>query len=285
MKYIVAVSGGVDSVVLLDMLAKRGGQELLVAHFDHGIREDSASDARFVEGLAKKYDLRFFSKREELGADVSEERARERRYAFLRSLAKKQGGVIVTAHHADDVIETIAINLQRGTGWRGLAVLDAADIERPLLTFRKQDIYDYALKHRLEWNEDSTNMSHRYLRNRIRSQIAIMGNEAMKAELLVLWTRQRAQKKAIEVEVERLLTGENALSRYFFTCIDSETARELLRREIYRQTQRYLLAAQLEYGLLAIKVALPGATAQLGEGVELSFTRESFVAHHREKML
>ena len=88
MKYIVAVSGGVDSVVLLDMLGKIPGHELVVAHFDHGIREDSARDAQFVASLAHERGLIYAGKREELGANASEALARERRYGFLRELAK-----------------------------------------------------------------------------------------------------------------------------------------------------------------------------------------------------
>ena len=85
--YIVAVSGGVDSVVLLDMLAKKGEHELVVAHFDHGIRPESDADARFVWALAQCYGLPCEVRREELGAGASEELARARRYAFLRDIA------------------------------------------------------------------------------------------------------------------------------------------------------------------------------------------------------
>jgi tRNA(Ile)-lysidine synthase len=82
MKYLVAVSGGIDSVVLLHKLVAAGEHELVVAHFDHGIREDSAEDARFVKGLAEHYGLPFVMKREELGKTAGEEQARTRRYAF-----------------------------------------------------------------------------------------------------------------------------------------------------------------------------------------------------------
>ena len=117
MRYIVAVSGGIDSVVLLDLMS-RTEKDLVVAHFDHGIREDSASDARFVEALADKYKIQFVCQREKLGSGASEELARQRRYEFLRGVAADFDGMIVTAHHREDIIETVAMNLTRGSRWR-----------------------------------------------------------------------------------------------------------------------------------------------------------------------
>lgn len=120
--YIVAVSGGVDSVVLLDMLAKQADLQLVIAHFDHGIREDSKQDALFVAHLAAKYHVPFESERVELGHGASEALAREKRYAFLRMMFKKYNAdAIITAHHQDDVIETSMINILRGTGRHGLS--------------------------------------------------------------------------------------------------------------------------------------------------------------------
>jgi tRNA(Ile)-lysidine synthase len=284
-KCLVAVSGGVDSVVLLDMLVKQGKREIIVAHFDHGIREDSAVDARFVEALAKKHSLPYFGRREELGPKASEELARERRYAFLREVARETRAVIVTAHHADDVVETIAINILRGTSWRGLAVLGASDIERPLATLKKDDIYSYAVARHLEWVEDSTNGSDYYLRNRVRSQITRRLDEKTKEALLVLWREQTDCRRAIEGEVATVVNNHNSHSRYFFSCIDDESAIELLRYVVVHQTNKRLLDAQLARGVLAIKTALPKTVVQLGAGVEISFSRDSFIALQSEKML
>ena len=97
MNYIVAVSGGVDSVVLLDMLSKTQ-HKLIVAHVDHGIRgEESTADARFVAALARRYQLPFVSTELHLGAHASEETAREKRYEFLFGEAEKYRAVVVTA--------------------------------------------------------------------------------------------------------------------------------------------------------------------------------------------
>lgn len=274
-----AVSGGVDSVVLLDMLVKRGNNELSVVHFDHGIREESGEDARFVEGLARRYSLPFFTRREELGEKASEGMARERRYAFLRELAKEQQATIVTAHHADDVIETIAINCLRSESWRGLAVLGAEDIQRPLLSLSKKELYIYAMKHGLEWVEDKTNASDAYLRNRVRKRLAKGLTVTSRQRLLELWKRQAELKEGIDLEGEALTRG--TLSRYFFTMIDFREAVELLRQVVLRKTDVSLLYSQAEYGALAIRTAKPGAIIELGEGVILEFSRGEFIARHR----
>ncbi len=271
MRYLVAVSGGIDSVVLLDMLVRRGKHELVVAHFDHGIRDDSAQDAILVAGLAKEYGLEFESKREELGAKASEELARTRRYQFLRVVAKKHGARLVTAHHADDAIETVAINIVRGTGWRGLAVLDS-DIIRPLLGISKQEIATYANKHNLKWHEDSTNASDAYLRNRIRRKTNELTDDS-KRQLLGLRAHQVALKKQIDDEVCTLVGDGPRYSRYFFTHLDSKTSIECLRCITHVRLTR----PQLAQAVLAIKTARPKAIYQAGDGVQFSFTSRNFM--------
>lgn len=269
-KYIVAVSGGVDSVALLHMLSKVEGHEVIAAHFDHGIRDDSHEDALFVAALAKKYGIHLESEREELGAAASEEKARERRYAFLRSVAEKHNGRIVTAHHADDTVESIAINMHRGTGWRGLAVLDS-DVLRPLLHLTKQELLDYAQRHSLEWREDSTNASDAYLRNRIRKTTKILPL-ALKKQLLVLRTEQLKTKRMIQESVQELVGDGPEYSRYFFTHIPNIVAIECLRYI----TQAKLTRPQLERLLLAVKTASPKSSYTAGAGVTIDFTTRNF---------
>lgn len=262
MKYLVAVSGGVDSVVLLDMLVKKGEHELIVAHFDHGIRGDSADDAQFVAELAKKYNLPFETKREALGAGASEELARARRYAFLRAVAKKHEATIVTAHHMNDIAETIAINIARGTGWRGAAVL-ASDVNRPLLAMAKDEIIAYAGAEDIAWREDSTNASNAYLRNRLRAKITDVDTVL---QLAALRARQAELKDEIEREVATLLDAtQGEYSRYFFTQIDQSAAVELLRGVAVREMGCGLPRPQLERALLAIKTARHGAMFPFGQ--------------------
>lgn len=275
-RYVLAVSGGVDSVVLLDMMArqadlsKAGEYELIVAHFDHGIRADSAQDAVFVAELANKYGLTFESRREELGAQTSEELARARRYGFLRAIAKQHTAGLVTAHHADDSIETIAINLVRGTGWRGLAVLNS-DVIRPLLGMSKQEILAYASAHQLEWREDSTNASDAYLRNRLRHKTGRLTDDS-KRQLLGLRVHQVALKQQINEESKGLVGEGPDYSRYFFTHLDDVTAMECLRYGTHARLTR----PQLSQALLAIKTARPGTIYQAGGGVQFRFTSRNF---------
>lgn len=262
-------------MALLDMLAREAKQELVVAHFDHGIRPESDADARFVKALAEKYGLIFESTREELSAGASEAEARERRYLFLDSIAKKYSGKIVTAHHQGDVIETIAINLTRGTGWRGLAVLNNSNIVRPLLQKTKQELYDYALTHNLEWVEDETNQTNVYLRNRLRKKLATLP-EASRKKLIGLYEKQLRLKQEIEKNTAGFLSVE---SRHFYTMIPPDCAVELLRAI----TDRKLTRPQLIQLLLAIKTAPICSIYEAGSGVGVSFSKTEFTLQKFER--
>lgn len=275
--YIVAVSGGVDSVVLLDKLVARGGARLVVAHFDHGIRDDSADDARFVGELARHYGLEFETKREELGAGASEALAREWRYQFLREVAARYDNApIVTAHHADDVVETIAINITRGTGWRGLAVLDS-ELIRPLLTVSKRALVEYAWQRNLAWREDSTNQDMTYLRNELRGRIAKRLSDEDIQQIHSLWWSQLKLKRAIDKEVEELLSGsDHDYSRHLFISIDADSALELLRAVCQREIGISPTIPQRERALHAIKTLQPGKVFEVGDGIRLMCRLRSF---------
>lgn len=254
----------------------RNEQRIIVAHFDHGIREDSAADARFVEELAKGYQVPFVSMREELGPGASEELARSRRYAFLKGVAKRHNALLITAHHQDDLIETIAINLVRGTGWRGLDVFGDETIKRPLIHKTKAELYDYALRNSLEWIEDETNQGDTYLRNRIRKLIANL-SDYRRAEIIVLWQEQRQCKSAIDRLTPQYLTRE----RYPMIMYPEVVALEILRFD----TGAKLTRPQLRQLLHAIKVAKPGTYADVGNGIQVSFSRREFIVENTSKLL
>ncbi len=177
-KLVVAVSGGLDSVGLLDMLLQlreRLDLELVVAHADHGVRAASAKDAAFVAKLAAGYGLAFSSTRLELGASGNlEARAREARYRWLEGIrTDAKASYIVTAHQADDQVETLFLHLARGSGLTGLAGMDMTRdrILRPLLGVPRGKLTRYVRRRKLAYRTDPTNRSLRMARNRIRRQV------------------------------------------------------------------------------------------------------------------
>ena len=252
MKKILAVSGGIDSVVMLHMF--RDDPDVVVAHFDHGIRPNSRDDCDFVEQLANSYGRPFFAKHAKLGANCSEETARKARYDFLRQLAKEQNGQIYTAHHRDDLVETVVINYLRGTGWRGLAPLNNSDIVRPLINMTKKDIYRYATEHDLRFREDQTNSDETYLRNRVRFALQA-ASEFDKAKITELAFRQR--ELATEIDSILAETGSNANHpRTIFQQNDPVSLEYL--RYILGQQGISLTRPQLYRAIDAICVYAPG---------------------------
>jgi tRNA(Ile)-lysidine synthase len=232
-RYVVAVSGGVDSVVLLDMLQGCKDMQLVVAHFDHGIRPDSADDAEFVRQLASKHGLPFITERVELGDGASEATAREARYIFLRQAVKQTDSqAIVTAHHQDDLLETAIFNILRGTSRRGLASLQStSDIQRPLLHVPKNDLQAYALQHHLSWREDTTNRDERYTRNYIRHRLLVKFDTRARQQLLALIEQAQDINKEVDPLLNELLVAHTTaaeVDRRWFKSLPHTVAREVM---------------------------------------------------------
>ncbi|MEQ1507253.1 MAG: tRNA lysidine(34) synthetase TilS [Myxococcota bacterium] len=168
----VAVSGGVDSVVLLDLLvatARWHRGRLEVVTIDHRLRPDSADDAAFVAGIAADRGLGCRVIPVEV-TGPGEAAARDARYLALAAVPVDR---VALAHHADDVAETVLVNLMRGTGLAGLAAIRwrRDRYVRPLLEATRDEIRGYAIARGLDWREDPTNRDPRYLRNRIRREV------------------------------------------------------------------------------------------------------------------
>ncbi len=224
-------------MVLLDFCLKKYPlSELAVAHFDHGTRPSSRDDYLFVEKKCQELGVQFFSKHAKLGAGVSEERARNARYDFFYSLLGVDDKLIV-AHHLDDLAESVVINFLRGTGWRGLAVMDSDKIERPFLSWTKNDILKYAAKNNVRFREDPTNSSDEYLRNRVRLMVRSLDRE-VKEKILALRNRQVEIKNEVkEAGAEIILknqveVGKNkfVFTRELFYRLDEDVAVEILRK-------------------------------------------------------
>lgn len=199
MKKILAVSGGIDSMVLLERFFRAEPENIVVAHFNHGTRTSADLDEQFVFSRCKELKVPFETMKVMLGEGVSEELARQKRYNFLYHVANKYGGEIYTAHHLDDLVESIAINLIRGTGWRGLTPFSDNRIHRPFIEsgFYKTDILRFAAENKVLFREDPTNATDDYLRNRVRSKLLIMPR-VEKERLIDFYKRQAIIRQEIE---------------------------------------------------------------------------------------
>ena len=183
---LLAFSGGADSVALLDMMQKEyPNTPILLAHVNHGIRGDEAlRDRAFCEQVAKErgieiviLDVDVPALAKEKGQSL-EEAAREVRYAFFADLMQERNiPLLLTAHHADDHLETVLFRLSRGTGLAGLCGIAQIRpfakgyLVRPLLGFTKQEILNYCAQSKLAFVTDSTNTDTAYARNRIRAEV------------------------------------------------------------------------------------------------------------------
>ena len=272
-KYVLAVSGGVDSVAMLHMLAAKQGPDVdyVVAHFDHGIRPDSAHDAEFTAELARKYGFEIEIGEGKLGSDASEALSREKRYDFLRVVAKKHNAEkIVTAHHQDDVLETMIINLIRGTGPRGLMpMLVPSDVLRPMLNKSKAEIIDYAKLHNLKWREDSTNQNEDYLRNYVRKNF-LPKIEPHKQKLLNM--RERLGEIYTEVDMLiRLATPRmNMLHRPSFVALPYGVQREVVRAWMLSLGTENIDRKMLERIVISIKTMRIGKKTDLNNELWLA---------------
>ena len=179
-KLLIAVSGGVDSVVLTHLLSKLG-VEIALAHVNFHLRgNESDQDEAFVSSLAKDLQLPFFIYKADTKAYAVKNKlsiqmaAREIRYDWFAILLKEKAyDYILIAHHLDDAIETFFINLSRSSGLEGLIGIPQKNdtIIRPLLPFTRDEIVLYANKNNKFWREDASNKSTKYLRNKIRHQL------------------------------------------------------------------------------------------------------------------
>ncbi len=178
-KILVAFSGGVDSVVLSYLLYRLKdvfGIEIGLSHFNHHLREDSDEDEAFCVEFAKSLNIPIYVGSADIKAlkGNKEEMARKKRYEFLQKTAKEKGfNKIATAHHLDDLVETMLLWFVRGGGLKGLSGFRAfqGNIIRPLITTTKEEIRAFAKEQNLSWKEDYTNYDETISRNLIRHRV------------------------------------------------------------------------------------------------------------------
>jgi tRNA(Ile)-lysidine synthase len=179
-KLLLTVSGGMDSMVLLDVVLK-GGYECEAAHCNFNLRgEESDGDEQLVRDECEKrgvtlhvksFDTKGYASEHGISIEMA---ARDLRYEWFNSLLRERGlDFMVTAHHGDDAIETFFLNLVRGTGIRGLSGMKFVNgkVLRPLLDLSRHDVEDYAERNNIPYRHDKSNDEVKYLRNKVRHEI------------------------------------------------------------------------------------------------------------------
>jgi len=227
-KLLLAVSGGIDSVVLCK-LCKNAGYDFSIAHGNFQLRdEESERDEHFVDTLAAKYEVKLYKKKFATIAYANTHKisiqvaARQLRYDWFHEIVEswpdESANYILTAHHLDDNIETQLMNFFKGTGIAGLrGILPKTGIlVRPLLFAKKDELKQYAIEHNLKWVEDSSNKSDKYSRNYFRHHIIPLVEriypEAMDnlADNIKRFREtEQVYKSAIDLKIKKLVTGKN----------------------------------------------------------------------------
>jgi tRNA(Ile)-lysidine synthase len=307
-KILIAVSGGVDSTVLLDLFShvkEKFALELQVIHINHGLRgSESNSDADFVMEFARRYHLQCSQKSVDtrtyaISSKLSiEESARILRYRFFDDMLRATHfNKVATAHNADDQAETILDHLMRGSGIRGLAgiAMERDHYIRPLLNFSRHDIEHYASENKIKYRIDSSNWELKYKRNRIRhelipyikrqfnpkiSQVLLRSGEIFRetenylmsqaAEALQNCLRS-TKSNEIVLHLPPFLSTISIIQQYIiFNILEKLGVQKNLVR--YQSMDRILKLAQ---------EGKSGNRVQIGEDWEAVISRDEFVFHQR----
>lgn len=246
---VIGVSGGPDSLALLHLLA-RYPNGVVVAHLDHGLRQDSGADYRYVKELARQYQAPFYGRHERAGdyavkeGKSLEEAGRDLRYQFLFDTAHQLGAAgVAVGHNADDQVETVLMHFLRGAGTRGLQGMQVYSLPnpwsseipllRPLLGTWRKEIESYCIRHQLQPLFDHTNLDLNFTRNRLRAELipdletynpqvkaAIMrSSRVLQAESELLqpiyqraWSASVVWESPVDIRIQQLALKESPLA-------------------------------------------------------------------------
>ena len=225
-KFLLAISGGVDSMVLLHLF-KSSKLKFEVAHINYQLRGiDSDKDQELVEQICQQNNIPFHlyqvSEKDNKPKNSIQEWARIIRYDFFRKIQQEHNlHFIVTAHHLNDQLETFIIHLSKASGIKGLSGIPANEnhILRPLLSFSKEEIYEFATEEKIEFREDLSNQKNDYLRNKIRNEIVpklLEVNDNFlenfgKSISYLNQTRSFVDEQILEIEKEIIVKEEDSI--------------------------------------------------------------------------
>lgn len=251
-KVLLAVSGGVDSMVMLSLTAA-AGYRFGVAHCNFSLRgKESDEDEALVEREATRLGVEFFNRRFDTTAEMErtgesmEMAARRLRYEWFRELCDEHGyTVIAIAHHVNDSIETFFINMLRGTGLRGLTGINTqlGRVVRPVMFATRRDLHDYAVAHHIPFREDSSNRSTKYLRNKVRLGLVPMLKEIkpqfttiMRRNISRLSQAQEFITASVEIIKQEVIEHNNGIDTLYVNRIASSLPRNYVIYEILSST-------------------------------------------------
>jgi|CXWL01.1.fsa_nt_gi tRNA(Ile)-lysidine synthase len=288
---IVAVSGGSDSVALLHLLRAKGFSQLIIAHLDHQLRQNSSQDAKFVKQLAKESGAKFVLKKTNIAQYAKKHRlnredaGRQVRYDFFRTLKKKyKATAITTAHHGDDQIETILMNIVRGCGLDGLSGMQEidGDLWRPLLGMSKKDILKYCRHQRLQFVNDSSNddlqLRRNFLRKKVIPQLKKLNPQLEKTiqANAQLWAHTRAylQEKAQNFLRTHQISDHRYSLKVFLSVPEFE--QQIILRELFKQVHGHKKDLQRSHLDQILKI-LTGNVS----GKQKEFGAKKIISKHR----
>ena len=259
---ILCVSGGSDSIALLHLchqLSRLFRWQLHILHFHHGLREESDEEARFVRDLSQRLNLEFHLRTtRDFQSETSglQEKARNwRRTEALKLREEIRADSILTAHHAEDQLETWLLKWLRGAHLSGLQGMSRSDppFIRPLLDFRKNVLSDFLKENGFEWREDASNQDSKYMRNRVRNELLpllrTLSREGIESRIRDLDSQSRLLQKELESQYQIWLEKIGPVSELPISVIESESEflqQEILVRFITRKTGIALSYRQLE---------------------------------------
>lgn len=242
---VVATSGGPDSMCLLNLLCKLE-VKIIVAHVNHKLRSESEEEAKFVESFALNHGLIYeYMEIKEYNHDNLENEARVKRYAFFNELiCKYHANYLMTAHHGDDLMETILMRLTRGSSLKGYSGfkkeinMNNYKLVRPLITLTKNDIVNYMDKNHLKYFIDKSNYSRDYTRNRYRLDVLpFLKKENKDVHLKFLKFSEELNK------------ANNFIDSYILKLLDSLKINDNLSIKKLKKLDSFLLQRVIEYEL------------------------------------
>lgn len=285
---LIAISGGVDSVVLVH-LCHQFGLDISLAHCNFNLRgKESDGDEAFVMQLADSLNIEAFSERFNTEVYANEYKmsiqmaAREMRYLWFDELAEQlEFDYILTAHHADDNLETFLINFSRGTGLDGLTGIPEINnrFVRPLLPFSREQIVDYAKANKLEWRVDSSNASTKYLRNKLRHEVIPILKEINPSLLQSFQSTINNLSDANDIVEDQL---EQFFKKAIISLEDNKMTFDIVEFKKQNNPRAYLFETFKDYGFTEWNDALNLLDAQSGKYI-LSNTHR--LIKHQETLL